>query len=98
VPLRQLRGADLMPRAGGIGDLTLSLAGRERIGWLHLWPHARPWELRDPQPALRCVPGIDDVGQRLLSAWQAANASQPVRSPSPAFEPATTPTVTTATA
>ncbi len=74
VPLRQLRGADVLPRAGGRGDLTLALASRERIGWLHLWPHARPWELRDPQPAMRCVPEVDVVGRKLLAAWQAVNA------------------------
>lgn len=79
LPLRQLRGADVMPRAGGAGDLTLALAGRERIGWLHLWPHARPWELRDPQPSLRCVPQVEAVSRKLLAAWQAANAGQAAR-------------------
>lgn len=76
VPLRQIRSADLMERQGGLGDLTLALAGNERLGWLHLWPHARPWALRDPQPTLRCIPDVTAVGDKLMAAWQAANASR----------------------
>jgi len=71
VPLRQLRGADLLARHCGVGDLSLALAGKERIGWLHLWPHARPWHLEDPEPTLRCIPGAAAVGERLVAAWQA---------------------------
>lgn len=93
VPLRQLRGADVLNRAGGAGDLTLALAGRERIGWLHLWPHARPWDLSDPKPALRCVPEIEALGHKLLAAWQAANAGQAGR----ALPSATTATAATST-
>lgn len=73
LPLRQLRGADLLAHADGHGDVSLALAGSKRIGWFHLWPHARPWALRDPQPAMRCIADAQAVGQRLLTAWQAAN-------------------------
>ncbi len=73
LPLRQLRGADLLAHADGQGDVSLALAGTKRIGWFHLWPHARPWALRDPQPTLRCIPDAQAVGRRLLDAWQAAN-------------------------
>jgi len=73
LPLRQLRGADLLAHADGHGDVSLALAGTKRIGWFHLWPHARPWALRDPQPAMRCIADAQAVGQRLLTAWQAAN-------------------------
>jgi hypothetical protein len=79
VPLRQLRGADLLahgPAQGATGDLALALAGRERIGWLHLWPHARPWHLGDPKPTLRCIPDAAATGERLLAAWQAQMQSQ----------------------
>ena len=73
LPLRQLRGADLLVHADGHGDVSLALAGSKRIGWFHLWPHARPWALRDPQPAMRCIADAQAVGQRLLTAWQIAN-------------------------
>lgn len=74
VPLRQVRGADLLARQSGVGDLSLALAGKERIGWLHLWPHARPWHLADPEPTLRCIPGAAAVGERVVAAWQAVQA------------------------
>jgi hypothetical protein len=78
LPLRQLRSADLLARKGGLGDLSLALAGKERIGWLHLWPHARPWHLGDPKPSLRCIPQAQAVGERLMAAWQLAQSSAPV--------------------
>lgn len=86
LPLRQLRGADLLARGQGVGDLALALAGKERIGWLHLWPHARPWHLGDPQPSLRCIPQAQAVGERLLAAWQQAE-SAPLTRPAPAAQP-----------
>jgi hypothetical protein len=55
LPLRQLRGADLLVRADGHGDVSLALAGTKRIGWFHLAPHARPWALRDLRSSLRQV-------------------------------------------
>ena len=69
-----MRGADLLARKSGVGDLSLALAGKERIGWLHLWPHARPWHLADPQPTLRCIPDAAAVGERVVAAWQALQA------------------------
>ena len=80
VPLRQVRSADLAlhkDEPQGCGDLSLALAGKERIGWLHLWPHARPWNLGDPKPMLRCIPRAAAVGERLATAWQQAQAGAP---------------------
>lgn len=73
LPLRQIAGASCKPQGGGHGDIALALKGSDRIAWAHLWPHARPWALRHPQPTLRCVPGAQAVGERLQQAWQAAN-------------------------
>ena len=73
LPLKQIRGAAIQPRKQGQGDIALALAGSDRIGWLHLWPHARPWHLRDPQPALRCIADVDQVAAQIQTAWQAVN-------------------------
>lgn len=70
LPLRQLAAAALKPQAGGHGDIALTLEGWDRIGYLHLWPHARAWQLRRPQPSLRCVPDAQAVGQLVLDAWR----------------------------
>ena len=39
--------------ADGSGDIAAALAGGDRIAYLHLWPHARPWQLARPEPMLR---------------------------------------------
>lgn len=71
LPLRQIAGASFRPLADGHGDIALSLAGKDRIAFLNLWPHARPWQLKNPQPSLRCLPGAAAVGERIQQAWQA---------------------------
>lgn len=80
LPLRQVSGAAIKPQAGGHGDIALTLAGSDRIAWLNLWPHARPWQLRQPQPSLRCVPDAQSVGARIQQAWNAVHPDAvPVR-------------------
>jgi hypothetical protein len=72
VPLDQIAAVDLRRDTGGTGDVVLTLAGTDRIAYLLLWPHARPWRYARPQPALRCVPDAEGVGLALARAVQAA--------------------------
>lgn len=76
LPLRWIAGAELARTRQGHGDLALSLAGEDRIAWLQLWPHVKPWKLRRPQPTLRAVPDAERVAQLLAQAWQAATGLQ----------------------
>jgi hypothetical protein len=46
-----------------VGDLVLTPAGGERVGWLYLWPHVKPWAWRDPVPAFRAIPEAAYVGK-----------------------------------
>lgn len=80
LPYRRIAGADLALVNGGHGDIALALAGDDRIAWLQLWPHARPWRIAQPQPSLRAVPDAQRVAQQLVGAWSAATG----RSPTPA--------------
>jgi hypothetical protein len=73
LPLKKIAGAALKPQTDGHGDIALSLAGQERIAYLNLWPHARAWQLKNPQPSLRCLPGAAAVGEHIQRAWLAAN-------------------------
>ncbi len=73
LPLRMVESAALRPASGGTGDIALTLAAGERIAYLQLWPHARPWRVRRPEPMLRVVPDAERVGQ-LLAATAAALA------------------------
>ena len=73
LPLRCIAAADMARGPRGTGDIALGLAGQDRIAYLQLWPHARPWQLRKPQPMLRCVPRPDEVAQLLAAQWSALN-------------------------
>jgi len=83
LPLRCLAGASLRPLSGGRGDIALQLAGRERIGYANLWPHARAWRLARPEPSLRCVPDAAAVGALIQRHWTALQAA-PVAAVAPA--------------
>jgi hypothetical protein len=78
LPLKQVAGASIKPHTAGFGDIALSLKGEDRIAWLNLWPHARPWQVKRPEPSLRCVPGADAIAARLQTAWQQVNPSEQV--------------------
>jgi hypothetical protein len=69
IPFKRIEAAGLHLDASGTGDLPLTLSGDDRIAWLHLWPHARPWRLERPEPMLRCVPQAAEVARLLAQAW-----------------------------
>lgn len=71
LPFRQLESAGLHLKADGSGDIPLQLVGGQRIAYLRLWPHVRPWQLRRTQPMLRCIPDARRVAALLTEAWQA---------------------------
>ena len=73
LPLRQLARADLRLETpdGPAGDIALALAGDQRIPALQLWPHMRPWRLRQPEPMLRCLADAQAVAGLLGTAWSA---------------------------
>lgn len=83
LPFAQIASAGFRARgrAGG-GDIVLSLAGSDRIAYLHLWPHVRPWQLKRTQPMLRALADAQGVAQILASALaqaEAARSALPVR-------------------
>lgn len=87
LPFKALASAAVRSYKDGTGDIVVALAGEDRIGWAHLWPHARPWALRNPQPSLRCLPDAPRVATVLQTAWLAANpgiAAQTGPAPTPA--------------
>jgi hypothetical protein len=95
IPFRAIQAADLRVDRDGIGDLPVTLKGPDRIAYLQLWPHARPWRLARPQPMLRSVRNARAVAAILSAAWSEATgaAAQPapaaapraVRRPQPAM-------------
>lgn len=75
LPLKTLSAAALRRYAGGFGDITLTLAGSDRIAWLQLWPSVRPWRVTRPEPALRGVAHAEAVAEQVTQAWKAATGS-----------------------
>jgi Bacterial PH domain len=75
LPFRELDAAAVRTRADGTGDLTLSTGRNAHLAWLNLWPHARPWQLRNPEPMLRGVEQVEEVS-RILARALAADADQ----------------------
>ena len=77
LPFNQIDGAAVRLFANGSGDIPLKVTAKERIAYLMLWPHARPFHFAHPQPTLRCVARTDDVAG-LLAAALAGAAPQPI--------------------
>lgn len=78
LPHAQIESAGLRLFADGSGDIPLRLPPGERVAYLHLWPHARPWRVSRPEPMLRSVPDAHRVAA-LLAPALAARATGPAR-------------------
>lgn len=81
IPLKRIETAGLLLTGKGFGDIPLALIGGDRIGWLNLWPHARPWRLAKPEPMLRCLPDVQAFAGALQSAWKQATGKAGVPNP-----------------
>jgi hypothetical protein len=77
LPFNMIENADVKLFRDGSGDIPLLLAGATKVGYVTLWPHARPWRTRRVQPMLRSVPDAARVAQ-LLARALAASAGQTV--------------------
>ncbi len=77
LPFGKIEAAALNGRGNGFGDISLLLSAGNKVAYLVLWPHARPWRLARPEPMLRAFPDAGRVGQ-LLARALAASADMPV--------------------
>jgi hypothetical protein len=48
-----------------------------RLSYVMTWPHVRPWRMKHPEPALRCIPDAAKVAKLFSDAAETA-VSQPV--------------------
>lgn len=71
LPFAQIASASWRQRGSG-GDIVLALTGSSRIAYLHLWPHVRPWHLKQTQPMLRGLRDAPEVARQLATALQQA--------------------------
>ena len=82
LPFAQLDSADMRLRRDGSGDLILTPGRDDRIAWALLWPHARPWHLRHPQPMLRELSDAREAGEILATAMRAVSTRAVADDPS----------------
>jgi len=74
LPFALIESAALARRADGSGDILLRLSRGQRVSWLMLWPHLRPWRFARPEPMLRALPDAEAAAQILGRALAAASA------------------------
>lgn len=96
LPFRVVEAAAVRLETDGTGDIVLSLVPGERVGYLMLWPHARPWRFARAEPMLRSIGRASHVATMLSAALAAevpggvrhraaaAEAGQPAARPEPA--------------
>ncbi len=91
LPYRQITGASLKPLARGTGDLAVQIKPDSHSAYLHLWPHARAWHFKAPQPTLRCIANAEAVSNMLLQAWRLENPSERMQAGGATSAPAMAP-------
>jgi hypothetical protein len=72
LPFSRIESAALKCFANGQGDIPIRLIGTDRIAYLHLWPHVRPWRIAYPEPMLRAIPNAAHVAGLLSRAMVGA--------------------------
>jgi hypothetical protein len=75
LPYRWIDSADLRLDRDGTGSIELTLKGEDRLSYLVLWPHVRPWAIGRPRPTLRCLPDAREAAA-ILGAAAAARVSE----------------------
>jgi hypothetical protein len=68
LPLNKIDAAALAESGGRCGTICFRTAGETRLAYLLLWPHAKPWNISKPQPALRDIPHADHVASQVAKA------------------------------
>ncbi|MBK1624334.1 photosynthetic complex putative assembly protein PuhB [Afifella marina] len=71
IPFVAVESAALRLYGQGIGDIPLVLSPNHRVAYYALWPHARPWKIKQPEPMLRSVADAERVAEILAGALAA---------------------------
>ena len=98
IPFAIINSAGLKVRRSGDGDIPLQLTGPDKLAYLHLWPHARPWRINTPEPMLRGVPdaarcaeilagGLAEYAGQSAPRITATDAAKPRSEPRPEAMP-----------
>jgi Bacterial PH domain len=99
IPFRVVDDISLARRRDTTGDIAITVGGSDRVAYLVLWPHARPWRVNRPEPMLRALAKSEEVAKVLSRAleMQSGQAPRPLpdfaaAAPAPASRPLATAT------
>ena len=73
MPFTQIGSAAAKLHSDGTADIPVAIVKGQRVAYLALWPHARPFHFSQPQPALRAVANGAQVADTLSRALLAAS-------------------------
>jgi len=68
IPLSKIANAALKTYSDGSGNIPLKLSDSDRVSYLLLWPHIRPWRMRVSEPMLNSIPDAAEVAAKLAEA------------------------------
>ena len=71
LPFAQIDTAGFHGFSDGTGDIPIQLRDGQKVAYLNLWPHARPWRVARPEPMMRSVPEAAKVANILARALTA---------------------------
>ncbi|MFN3231227.1 MAG: photosynthetic complex putative assembly protein PuhB [Alphaproteobacteria bacterium] len=82
LPFKLIDSASMKTQKNGLGDIPIAVREGNRVAYAVLWPHARPWHVRHPEPMLRSLPEPEKVA-RLLADALASEVGGQVAAPAP---------------
>ncbi len=68
LPFRQIASAGLDLKKDGTGTIAFKTLDGPRLSYLACWPHVKPGYVREPEPALRCIPDAERIAQMIAEA------------------------------
>jgi hypothetical protein len=77
LPYSRIESAGLRLLNGGHGDIAVRLEPESQVSYAVLWPHARAWRLRRPEPTLRCVPDAERAVRLMSTALGGVSTDRP---------------------
>lgn len=76
VPFKAIGTADLRRYGDGSGDIPMSITNGDKFAYSMLWPHAKPWELKSPQPMMRGLSDVEEAATILAHACAEFHAQE----------------------
>ena len=71
LPFTEIENAAIASSSKNFGSIVIDTKQDAKFSFLVLWPHARAWHFKKPQPSLRCIPNAAEVAEILSNAAKA---------------------------